>query len=226
MSTQLPLRIARSSLHRQCLFQRRTPSLAPSTRAFSSTPPRPRRKENRLVDIRMQLASAESVVMGQSAPNVQASEMQGVQEMVEDIGLLQNTVIRARMSKLPSPASWELYSYLWTLVKSKFTGMYTRSHFKRCVVKKGIRSYLPVDFLQQGELKKRAKSFYRSYYESLAAYVSLLHPSISFNTQVRSDIGDKVMLTRPIAATPSPSSASASLPSPPRCAARLPPAAP
>ncbi|KAJ4413280.1 hypothetical protein N0V91_000255 [Didymella pomorum] len=169
MSTQLPLRIARSSLQRQCLFQRRIPSLAPSTRTFSSTPSRPRRKENRLVDIRMQLASAENTVMGQSAPNVQTTETRGVQEMAEDIGLLQNTVIRARLSKLPSPLRREFYAYFWTLLKSRFTGLYTRSHFKRCVVKKGIKSYLPVDFLQQGMLKKRAKSFYRSYYESLAA---------------------------------------------------------
>ncbi|KAF3050716.1 hypothetical protein E8E11_004724 [Didymella keratinophila] len=172
MSTQIPLRIARSSLHRQCLFQRRTPStpcsLAPSTRAFSSTPQRPRRKENRLVDVRMQLASAENTVMGQSAPNVQTNNTRDVQEMAEDIGLLQNTVVRASLSKLPSPASREFYSYFWTLLKSRFTGLYTRSHFKRCVVKKGIKSYLPVDFLQQGALKRRAKKFYKRYYECLA----------------------------------------------------------
>lgn len=95
-----------------------------------------------------------------------------MQEMAEDIGLLQNTVVRASFSKLPSPTSWEFYSYFWTLLKSRFTGLYTRSHFKRCVVKKGIKSYLPVDFLQQGALKSRAKKFYKRYYESLAAYVS------------------------------------------------------
>jgi protein MBA1 len=137
----------------------------------------------------MQLASAENTVMGQSAPNVQTTETRGVQEMAEDIGLLQNTVIRARLSKLPSPLRREFYAYFWTLLKSRFTGLYTRSHFKRCVVKKGIKSYLPVDFLQQGMLKKRAKSFYRSYYESLAAYVSPPTPSLFRpNTQVRREI--------------------------------------
>jgi protein MBA1 len=176
MSTQIPLRIARSSLNRQCLFQRRTPSTprsvaAPPTRVFSSTPQRPRRKENRLVDIRMQIAGAEATVLGQPAPNVQTNNTRDVQEMAEDIGLLQNTVVRASLSKLPSPASWEFYSYFWTVLKSRFTGLYTRSHFKRCVVKKGIKSYLPVDFLQQGMLKSRAKKFYKRYYESLAAYV-------------------------------------------------------
>ncbi|KAF3035471.1 hypothetical protein E8E12_006848 [Didymella heteroderae] len=173
MSTQIPLRIARSPLSRQCLFKRRTaPTLrcvaAPSTRAFSSTPMRPRRKENRLVDIRMQMAGAEATVKGQPAPNLQTSKRE-VQEMAEDIGLLQNTVIRAQFSKLPSPTSWEFYSYFWTVLKSRFTGLYTRSHFKRCVVKKGIKSYLPVDFLQQSMLKNKAKRFYKRYYELLAA---------------------------------------------------------
>lgn len=132
---------------------------------------RPRRKENRLVDIRMQMAGAEATVMGRPSPSLQTSK-RDVQEMAEDIGLLQNTVVRASLSKLPSPTSWEFYSYFWTVLKSRFTGLYTRSHFQRCVVKKGIKSYLPVDFLQQGVLKNRAKKFYKRYYESLAKYVS------------------------------------------------------
>jgi protein MBA1 len=117
----------------------------------------------------MQIAGAEATVLGQPAPNVQTNNTRDVQEMAEDIGLLQNTVVRASLSKLPSPASWDFYSYFWTVLKSRFTGLYTRSHFKRCVVKKGIKSYLPVDFLQQGVLKSRAKKFYKRYYESLAA---------------------------------------------------------
>jgi protein MBA1 len=162
-------------MHRQCLFQRRMPSTprcvaAPSTRAFSSTPVRPRRKENRLVDVRMQMAGAENTVRGQPAPNLQTSKRE-VQEMAEDIGLLQNTVIRASFSKLPAPTSWEFYSYFWTVLKSRFTGLYTRSHFKRCVHKSGVKSYLPVDFLQQSMLKNKAKRFYKRYYELLAAYV-------------------------------------------------------
>ncbi|KAF1934340.1 uncharacterized protein M421DRAFT_415374 [Didymella exigua CBS 183.55] len=173
MSTQLPLRLVRSPMYRQCLFRRRIPSTqplaSPSTRAFSSTPSRPRRKENRLVDVRMQLAGAEATVKGQPAPNVQSSSKREVQDMAEDIGLLQNTVIRASFSKLPAPTSWEFYSYFWTVLKARFTGLYTRSHFKRCVHKSGIASYLPVDLLKQSMLKNKAKEMYQRYYELLAA---------------------------------------------------------
>ena len=162
-------------MRRQCLFQRRTaPSTprciaAPSSRAFSSTPTRPYKKQNRLVDTRMQMAGAEATIQGNPAPNVKPREQQDVQDMAEDIGLLQNTIIRAPFSKLPSPTSWEFYSYFWSMVKARFTALYTRSHFKRCVHKKGIMSYLPVDFLKQKELKNRAKRMYTRYYGLLAA---------------------------------------------------------
>ncbi|KAJ4983503.1 hypothetical protein SVAN01_11018 [Stagonosporopsis vannaccii] len=177
MSTQMPLRIARSpahSLRRQCLFQRRNTPSAPRclaatpARAFSSTPARPRKKENRIVDTRMQMAGAESTIFGQPAPT-NASQNRDVQEMAEDIGLLQNTIVRAPLSKLPSPTSWEFYSYFWTVLKSRFTGLYTRSHFKRCVHKKGISSYLPVDMWKQTVLKNKAKKLYKRYYDALAA---------------------------------------------------------
>lgn len=188
MSTQMPLRIARSPAHsvrRQCLFQRRsTPSTprclaATPARAFSSTPARPRKKENRIVDTRMQMAGAASTIFSQPSPNVQNSR-QDVQEMAEDIGLLQNTIIRAPFGKLPSPTSWEFYAYFWTVLKSRATALYTRSHFKRCVHKQGIASYLPVDMWKQATLKNKAKKMYKRYYDALAAYVSLPVPYLSY----------------------------------------------
>lgn len=115
------------------------------------------------------MAGAEATIQGNPAPNVKPREQQDVQDMAEDIGLLQNTIIRAPFSKLPSPTSWEFYSYFWSMVKARFTALYTRSHFKRCVHKKGIMSYLPVDFLKQKELKNRAKRMYTRYYGLLAA---------------------------------------------------------
>ena len=117
------------------------------------------------------MAGAEATVFGQPAPNITSSK-QEAEQMAEDIGLLQNTIIRAPFSKLPSPTSWEFYSYFWTVVKARFTGLYTRSHFKRCVHKSGIASYLPVDFLKQKALKNKAKKMYSRYYDAFAAYVS------------------------------------------------------
>jgi hypothetical protein len=179
MSAQIPLRIARSPAHplrHRCLFQR---PIAPSTprciaataaRAFSSTPARLRDKV-RLVDPRMQVAAVEYSMAGRQAPGVRnkGEEPSG---MADDIGILQGTVIRAPFSKLPRPTSWEFYSYFWTVVKSKASALYTRAHFKRCLQKTGIASYLPVDLLKQQELKNKAKELYKQYYESLTAYVS------------------------------------------------------
>jgi len=116
------------------------------------------------------MAGAESTIYGQPSPT-NASQSRDVQEMAEDIGLLQNTIVRASLSKLPSPTSWQFYSYFWTVLKSRFTGLYTRSHFKRCVHKSGIKSYLPVDMWKQTVLKNKAKKLYKKYYDALAAYV-------------------------------------------------------
>lgn len=125
------------------------------------------------MDTRMQMAGAQSTIFGQPAPSNQQAR-QDVQEMAEDIGLLQNTVIRAPFSKLPGPTSWEFYAYFWTVLKSRFTALYTRSHFKRCVQKQGLKSYLPVDLWKQTVLKNKAKKMYKRYYDALARYVPLL----------------------------------------------------
>lgn len=135
------------------------------------TPARPYKKENRLVDTRMQMAGATAMLADNPAPSVKTESEDG-QEMAEDIGLLQSTIIRAPFSKLPKPTSWEFYSYFWTLLKARFSALYTRSLFKRCVHKNGIASWLPVDFMKQKALKNQAKRMYKRYYELLAACVS------------------------------------------------------
>lgn len=127
------------------------------------------------------MAAAQATMVGQPAPS-NASESRDVQEMAEDIGLLQSTIVRAPLSKLPSPTSWEFYSYFWTVLKSRFTGLYTRSHFKRCVHKSGVASYLPVDMWKQTVLKNKAKKLYQRYYDALAAYVPLPIPNIYMQT--------------------------------------------
>lgn len=120
------------------------------------------------------MAAVENSMAGREAPGLRD---QGASEettgLADDIGILQGTVIRAPFSKLPWPTSWEFYSYFWTVVKSKATALYTRAHYKRCMQKKGIASYLPVDFLKQQELKNKAKEMYKQYYESLTTYVCL-----------------------------------------------------
>ena len=131
----------------------------------------------------MQIAGAEATVHGNPAPNSQ-SDRRDAQEMAEDIGLLQNTLIRAPFSKLPKPTKWEFYNYFWTLLKSRFTALYTRSHFKRCVHKTGITSYLPVDFMKQKDLKNQAKKMYKRYYDLLAVYASLLPTQIPYTRYI------------------------------------------
>ncbi len=204
-------------MRRQCLFQRpyATPRCLPTTaaRAFSSTPTLPYKKDNRLSDTQMQLAAAASNVTANPSPTTNEEESSSALQMAEDIGILQSTFIRAPFSKLPAPTSWQFYSYFWTYVKSRMSAIYTRSHYKRCVKKKGFVSYLPVDWLESPVLKSRAKRMYKGYYDRLAAYVSsspLPTPSaFGFPNSKRNE-----MLTHTTtAATPKPSATSASRPS-------------
>jgi protein MBA1 len=60
-----------------------------------------------------------------SAPKV--TEMKAQQEgaMAEDIGLLQDTIVRAGWAKLPKVWSTHFWSYMWKLLKSKGTGLYS-----------------------------------------------------------------------------------------------------
>ena len=45
--------------------------------------------------------------------------------MAVDIGLLQGTVVRAPLSKLPALRTPEFWGYHWTLMKSKAVALYT-----------------------------------------------------------------------------------------------------
>jgi nucleoside recognition membrane protein YjiH len=58
------------------------------------------------------------------APRVHMEQSQQEEGMTEDIGLLQNTIVRAEFSKLPSIFSKPFYSYMWQLIKSKGVALY------------------------------------------------------------------------------------------------------
>ena len=45
--------------------------------------------------------------------------------IAEDIGLLQNTVIRAPFKDLPAVTSGKFWKYFWTLVKLKAVALYS-----------------------------------------------------------------------------------------------------
>ena len=129
-----------------------------------------------MTDVQLQLVSAQSMVFNQEAPNKEPADGQDRKDqMTDDMGLLRATMVRPSFSKLPPLTSWEFYSYFWTVIKSRLTGIYSRAHYKRCMYKKGIASYLPVDFLKQRELKNKAKKMYQRYYDALASYGSLLY---------------------------------------------------
>jgi hypothetical protein len=130
MSSNLPLRTIRIPvLRQQCLWQQRCH--AQSSRAFStSTPqafasshPRSRGGSSVKQDKAMTKAAVKSQVG--SAPKV--TEMKAQQEgaMAEDIGLLQDTIVRAAWAKLPKVWSTHFWSYMWKLLKSKGTGLYS-----------------------------------------------------------------------------------------------------
>jgi protein MBA1 len=133
MSTQLPLRRIRiPSLRQQCLFQRhhnRPQYLAlfqPSTaaRTFTSTPSRPAKRRQLGQDKAQSKAAAQGQV-GPS-PRVGLEKAQtSTDAMAEDIGLLQNTIIRPPLSELWRLGVGGLSKYTWDFVKSKGTGMYS-----------------------------------------------------------------------------------------------------
>lgn len=123
----------------------------------------------------MQMAGAQNTVFNQEAPNKESTDKQeDAQLAMDDMGILRATMVRPPFSKLPSPTSWEFYSYFWSLIKSKFTGVYSRADYTRCISKKGIASWKPADFMKQRELKNKAKKLYKRYYDALAMYVPIL----------------------------------------------------
>jgi len=87
--------------------------------------------------------------------------------MVEDIGLLQNTVVRAPLKSLPRVMSKAFRSYMWTLLKAKATAIYSRITYQMYLHnKKGFARYVPVDMFQSQQLVSRAKHMYMHMYKN------------------------------------------------------------
>jgi protein MBA1 len=131
MASNLPLRTSRiPAFQRQCLFQHRRHVQSP--RAFSTTTPQlfastvPRLRGQSLGQGDKNMTK--SAVRGQSGPaprvNMEKAQ-QDIGSLADDIGLLQDTIIRARFSQLPGPWSPRFWGYSWKLLKSKAMGLYS-----------------------------------------------------------------------------------------------------
>ncbi|KNG47427.1 mitochondrial carrier protein rim2 [Stemphylium lycopersici] len=169
------------ALQRQCLFlrhqyQSRPHNLSlgqtaiPATRAFSSTPSRPSKRKTLGQDKAQTRAAAEAQVG--PAPNVNYVKAQSSTEaMVEDIGLLQNTIIRAPFSELKGNGVGGIARYYWDLLKSKGTALYSRYHYRACIQKTGWDKYFPVDPFNNAQYKSLAQKYYEQLYTNFAEYV-------------------------------------------------------
>lgn len=80
----------------------------------------------------MTRAAVENAAVGPSPTINRAVVMKKKEAMVEDIGLLQNTIVRAPFKLLPSVFSKEFRSYLWKLLKAKGTGLYSYVSPQQC----------------------------------------------------------------------------------------------
>ncbi|KAH7078562.1 hypothetical protein FB567DRAFT_138554 [Paraphoma chrysanthemicola] len=198
MSSNLPLRTIRiPALQRQCLFHRHRHVQSPRAfsttvpQSFASTSPCLRGKGLGRQDKSMTKAAVKNSTG--PAPGVNFEKAQrDVNSLAEDIGILQDTIIRASMRQLPAPWSPRFWGYFWKLVKSKATGMYSRSAYKRCIYKSGVKSYLPIDAFNGSQLKDRAKTMYKQIYENFArgdmkSASSLLLPPLARNFKNRID---------------------------------------
>lgn len=127
MSAQIPLRTIRiPALQRQCLFHHRQPLWqTTSARAFSSTPSRAYKKKTPTIQDHAQTEAAAQQQVGPSPKVNFEKAQQDVSAMAEDIGLLQNTIVRAPFKDLPKPTSWKFWGYFWGLLKAKGTGFYS-----------------------------------------------------------------------------------------------------
>ncbi|CAO2657659.1 Nn.00g037850.m01.CDS01 [Neocucurbitaria sp. VM-36] len=173
MSTQVPLRTVRIPvLQRQCLFQRRQcldrPFPSSASRSFSSTSPRPYKKKTpRIQDKAQTEAAAASQITASPKVNFEKTQQESSM-MADDIGLLQNTIIRAPFKDLPSLTSGRFWGYFWTLLKAKGTGFYSRSYYRRCMQKMGWSKWLPVDVGKNAQLKTKAQKLYEQIYANFA----------------------------------------------------------
>ncbi|KAF1830171.1 hypothetical protein BDW02DRAFT_573311 [Decorospora gaudefroyi] len=179
MSTKLPLRsIPIPALQRQCLFQPRQtlldrpqyllripPPLA--TRAFSSTPSRPRKK----IQLGHDKVQSRVTVGSSSGPSPRVeikNQEEDMETIADDIGLLQHTFVRAPLRTFTGPGMWkEIIPHYWRLVKSKVIGRYSRLAYRRLYNKRKWL-ILPADAWNHGQIRALAKAHYDHVCNSLA----------------------------------------------------------
>jgi protein MBA1 len=131
MSSNLPLRTIRiPALRQQCLFQRRRSLQLP--RAFSTTAPQAFAATSlRLARNQTQFKQERGATKAQArnqqgwAPMTTQLKAQAEGDLAEDIGLLQDTIVRPSWNKLPKPWKPQFTSFLWKLMKSWATGKYS-----------------------------------------------------------------------------------------------------
>jgi protein MBA1 len=91
--------------------------------AFGSTSPRLKKQPPVEADRLLTKAYMKNHIA--TAPKVSEMRVQREGAMAEDIGVLQDTIIRASWGKLPRIWQSKFWSYMWKLLKSKATGMYS-----------------------------------------------------------------------------------------------------
>ncbi|KAH9868256.1 hypothetical protein J1614_007328 [Plenodomus biglobosus] len=174
MATQIPLRSVRiPALQRQCLFLRRQrldrPIVAATSRTFSSTPSSHARKDNR--NFLKDSSNTREALKWQVGPSPRV-DMEKVQQkeegMLEDIGILQGTIVRAPLKELPKVRTRAFWGYFWALFKSKGMALWSRSVHRRMMQKQRLSRFLPVDAFKNEILKERAKNMYKHMYTSFA----------------------------------------------------------
>ncbi|KAF1841447.1 uncharacterized protein K460DRAFT_294079 [Cucurbitaria berberidis CBS 394.84] len=173
MSTQVPLRTIRiPAFQRQCLFQRQQcvnrPFPCSATRPFSSTAARHYKKNTPKIQDHAQTKAAAAAHTGPSPKVNYEKAQQDSSAMAEDIGLLQNTIVRAPFKHLPKVTSRQFWGYFWTLVKAKGTAFYSRSYYRRCIQKQGWSRWLPMDIGNNAQLKDKAQKLYEQIYVNFA----------------------------------------------------------
>ncbi|KAI4653863.1 hypothetical protein J4E93_001631 [Alternaria ventricosa] len=180
MSSQIPLRSIRiPALQRQCLFLRHqtllraaqpTITQPSSHRALSSTPSRPAKHRRLGHDKAQSIAAARSQISPSPSVNFEQAQT-NTDAMAEDIGLLQNTIVRAPFLDVykQSPGLAGVLRYYWEIVKHKATGLYSRYYYRDCIQKSGWTKYLPVEPFNNTQYKVLAKRYYQHIYRSFAS---------------------------------------------------------
>ncbi|CAN9325074.1 unnamed protein product [Alternaria alternata] len=179
MSSQLPLRSIRiPALQRQCLFQRHRillrsaqPAIThpSSRRTFSSTPSRPNKRSQFGQDKAQTRSAAEAQVAPSPKVNFDRAQ-RDADAMAEDIGILQNTIVRASFKDVWEETDHvrEVMGYYWNMVKHKATALYSRYYYRACIQKSGWTKYLPVDPFNNTQYKVLAQRHYKKIQQCFA----------------------------------------------------------